>query len=325
MRRVLRAATVLAVAAFSGPLAIAQGSGRVASPAARAPSIAPAYTRAQVEALLGPLRLMRPLAPDTLQRLIDEGESVYRARHAAQAHEAFATVVELDPHNVHAWLRLGNLHQQAGREIDALAAYRHAGAGHAATARDETSRGKALLNIALLGVAQAEHALEDFDRDHDTDDGEDDPSGLAAARAEALVRIERLLERVRPAPAMPAASMPTWPRAANPRRDAPIDTTRDAPSSWLAPRQSPAAGGPASHAAGRSAEAAPPRAPVDAGPDRSSFEPYTVDRWTGRARRGVGRVPTARSALVEPISESPQPALAPIEVLRGQPSGRTRP
>ena len=292
-----------------------QRAGAAAGPAAgpRPPAVQPAMPRAQVDALLGPLRLVRPLAPETLERLLDEGESVYRARNLPQAFEAFGTVVELEPRSVHAWLRLGNLHQQAGRDPEALHAYRQAGRGVPRSARDDAARGKALLNVAMLGIAQAEEALEAFDREHDPDDAEANPDATASARDEAawrLAELQRRADRHGELPPPPARRAPA-------RADGARAADRAAPVSGAA--------GP-DDAAGRTRHDpwAARRARVDA-PEEEAFEPYTVDRWTGRARRPGVRPAPARGALVEPVTASPLPAAPAVDVLRGVVPGRARP
>lgn len=107
-----------------------------------------------------PLRLVRPIAPETIERAQREAEALYRSTQSAPALHAYATLVELDPGLTFAWLRLGNLHQQAGREEEALDAYRQAALGPGSMSTDRESRGKALMNMALLTVAQAGRALD---------------------------------------------------------------------------------------------------------------------------------------------------------------------
>jgi hypothetical protein len=114
-------------------------------------------------ALLGPLHLTRPLAPRTLELLLDEAEVMYRAGNLPQARAAYTTVIELDRLNVHAWLRLGNLNHQAGRETEAMEAYRHASLTFPGSPDDAEARGKALLNIAMLNLVQAGRAIDEVE------------------------------------------------------------------------------------------------------------------------------------------------------------------
>jgi len=309
----LLAAVPISGSPQSAPRATPAGTIGVVSRPVIAP---PVLGRSQVEALLGPLRLIRPLASETLERLIDEGESVYRARNLPQALDAFATVVELEPDAVHAWLRLGNLHQQAGRHAEALNAYRQAVLARPRSARDDTSRGKALLNIAMFGIAQAEQALETFERDHDPDDDQPLFESLVPTRddaaqrlADARRRADRHLE--------PATVTVTAPRG--PVRAEGAGALERTPS---ARPRAPAVG------AGDRAAADPPparRARGDRDTDDDAFEPYTVDRWTGRARRAPVRPAAGRGGWVEPVSEVPSTAVPPVEVLRGVAPGRARP
>jgi hypothetical protein len=295
----------------SAPRATPAGTIGVVSRPAIAP---PVLGRSQVEALLGPLRLVRPLASETLERLIEEGESVYRARNLPQAFDAFATVVELEPDAVHAWLRLGNLHQQAGRHAEALNAYRQAVRARPRSARDDTSRGKALLNVAMFGIAQAEQALETFERDHDPDDDESLVESLVPTRDDAAQRLADVRRRadrhVEPA-TVTASRGPVRAEGAGMLERTPA----------ARPRGATVGGGD------RAAADPPPtrRARGDADSDDDVFEPYTVDRWTGRARRAAVRPAAGRGAWVEPVSEVPSTAAPAVEMLRGVAPGRARP
>ena len=57
------------------------------------------------------------------------------------------------------------------------------------------------------------------------------------------------------------------------------------------------------------------------------FEPYTVDRWIALPRRASSKPSatskgmTARSAVIEPLTESPLPAAPQVERLQGLPPG----
>ncbi|RPH42411.1 MAG: tetratricopeptide repeat protein, partial [Burkholderiales bacterium] len=110
-----------------------------------------------------PLALLRPVAPETIERALAEADALYRSGQSGQALQAYATLVEIDARNPQAWLRLGNLHQQAGREDEALDAYRRAAHARTGTPAEAEARGKALLNIALLGVADAIRAIDELD------------------------------------------------------------------------------------------------------------------------------------------------------------------
>jgi tetratricopeptide (TPR) repeat protein len=130
---------------------------------AAAPARGDGTAPADEAAAAGPLRLTRPLAAETLARVLAEAEGLYRARQLEQARQAFVTIVLLEPQHAPAWLRLGNLHQLAGRDAEALEAYRLASATRPTTSADAEARGKALLNIALLHVAFASRAIDDLD------------------------------------------------------------------------------------------------------------------------------------------------------------------
>lgn len=235
----------------------------VAVPAAKADAVPAA--KADAVPAPGPLRLTRPLALETIARVLAEAEALYRARQFEQSRQAFATLVELEPAHAHAWLRLGNLHQLAGRDADALAAYRAATVAVPASRAEAETRGKALLNVALLHVAAASRAIDELD----------------AMRLGAL----------------------------------------DDPRSDVA-RQVGAQRHRAVRAAGRDFEAPRPAEDATAAASAEPAAPWTVDRWTGRARRAAPRRDApGRGAVVEPLLEplhesTPAPG-RPVEVLRG--------
>ena len=243
----------------------------------------------------GALVLTRPLAPETLARVLAEAESLYRARQFEQARQAYATLVEIEPLNAHAWLRLGNLHQHAGREVDALEAYRNATLTVSSSPAEAEARGKALLNVALLHVASASRAIDEFDAMR--------VASLAQARSDVARQVgaqrhraSRAAERdVDPAPGRPAPAPAATTGAAG---ATPPDRQRPTPLAAPAPTPASAAG--------------PEPAVAPGGP-------YTVDRWSGRARRAPSRRETpGRGAIVEPVTEDGGlPARPVVETFRG--------
>ena len=243
----------------------------------------------------GALVLTRPLAPETLARVLAEAESLYRARQFEQARQAYATLVEIEPLNAHAWLRLGNLHQHAGREVDALEAYRNATLTVSSTPAEAEARGKALLNVALLHVASASRAIDEFDAMR--------VASLAQARSDVARQVgaqrhraSRAAERdVDPVPGRPAPAPAATTGAAG---ATPPDRQRPTPLAAPAPTPASAAG--------------PEPAVAPGGP-------YTVDRWSGRARRAPSRRETpGRGAIVEPVTEDGGlPARPVVETFRG--------
>jgi hypothetical protein len=275
--------------------------------ATETPTTAPAALR------LEPLILTRPLAPETIGRLLDEAEALYRSRRLIEARDAYTALVGFDPGNVHAWLRLGNVHQQMGRDAQALDAYRQASHSIPETAADAASRGKALLNIALLNVALASRAIDELDAMNAASlkpqrdavgrriGTERRRAGTAAGRQAVLddespVPAARGVERSPPDPA--AASVPRYVGAVAPDPRVPARSERGATS--------PAAPG------------------VSTGPD-PAFEPYTVDRWVAKPRRSAVRADTGRSAVTAPITETPLPEPPRVEVFRGAPASGARP
>jgi tetratricopeptide (TPR) repeat protein len=277
--------------------------------AQEAPVGAPPASASAQAPTLGPLQLTRPLAPETIARLIDEAESLYRSRNLVRARDAYLAIVELDRMNVHAWLRLGNLHQQAGRSVEALDAYRQASLTIPATAADAESRGKALLNIALLNVAQASRAIDELDA-----------MNAAALKPQRDAVGRQIGAERRRANAAAARGVVSEDEAAVEAAGA-VERRSATPHSL-----------PAARAAAADPPAAPPRlrgeratattaGPSDATAPGTDFEPYTVDRWVARARRAPVRAETARSAITVPITETPLPELPRVEVIRGVRSG----
>ena len=138
---------------------------------ARAQEVGPASTTSSAPSSISalssqdfsPLTMTRPVDPITIARVADEAERAYQARDIDQALQGFRTVVEFDPLNVQAWLRLGNLHQQAARVDQALSAYQTAIAIAPQGPSQREARGKALLNLALLNVARASRAIDELD------------------------------------------------------------------------------------------------------------------------------------------------------------------
>lgn len=144
-----------------------------------APALPPRANRAEragvmTQADLPPLVLLRPLAPETLDRLASEAESLFLARQWRQALEAYQDLVGWDPGRRHAWLRVGNLHHQREQIPEAIAAYQRAAApaGEGATLlapQDASARNKALANLVTLNLEQVRASMaqwEQSSRDH---------------------------------------------------------------------------------------------------------------------------------------------------------------
>jgi hypothetical protein len=313
------AAMLLCVGAAWAHRARADGASPWPLPAG-APSVASVTGQA-------PLALLRPVAAETIERALREADALYRSRQSAQALQAYATLVEIDVANPQAWLRLGNLHQQAGRDEEAIDAYRRAARVRAATPPEAEARGKALLNIALLGIADATRAIDELEAMKlpaldDTRETVGEQLGTQQRRA------DRSAGQWLPAPSPPVTPPTSVAQPTPPGQ--PVARAVQAPPASLVPTTTTtttaptAAAGmpiprPASVAAVRVAPAAaasPP--PVAAEP----FEPFTVDRWIAKARRAVGTRTTGRSAVTEPVTETPLPPLPVVEMHRGGAGGR---
>lgn len=303
--RAIRSAVALAAGLVIGaPSARADG----ASPWTGEPLRSSAVGAATGQA---PLRLLRPIASETVGRALREAEALYRGRQHAAALHAYGTLVEMDPSLARAWLRLGNLHQQAGREDEALDAYRQAALGPGAASPDHESRGKALLNIALFGVAQAARAIDELDAL--------DAESLDEARDAVNRQVGAQRRRVQRAGGR-------WAEA-DAGRSGPHAGGVAAPavspsSSSLAPSTPfvPPIGTSSATQSGTGAGANPMHArPV--ADTQETVEPYTVDRWIAAPRRAPARRDTGRGRISEPVVETPLPAMPAVETFRGLQGG----
>jgi hypothetical protein len=126
------------------------------------PAVGHAYQPVEPFPTVMPIELTRPMAPETLLRLLNEADGLYRARLVKQATEAYLTTLELEPRLVTAWFRLGNIWQQNGKEAWAIQAYSLASRSEpfVVEASDEETRAKALLNLSLLHMKASQRALD---------------------------------------------------------------------------------------------------------------------------------------------------------------------
>jgi hypothetical protein len=250
------------------------------------------------------MRLLKPLLSETIERAAQEADSLYRGARFGEAQAAFATVVELDPLHTFSWLRLGNLHQQAGRDVEALDAYGRASAPPPASASAAEARGKALLNIALLSVARAGRAMDELDAMN--------ALTLEAMREEAARQVADLRQRAEFAMAGRGDTGSRLPNASTGRVAGPPSS----PPVRAAETAGPRVGPPPARTETTAKPAAEPRIPLTAG-TTAAFEPYTVDRWIAKPRRAATRPGQARSTLTEPLSPTPLPPMPVVESIRG--------
>jgi len=147
---------------------------------------------------------------DELARLLEEGETAYRARNADAALAAFQRVVSLDPAQAQAWLRLGNLHQQRGDLFKALSAYRRVAARSGGDGVDPGLRAKALYNLALINLEFVQQSLRTLERIGPAAGAAGPREPLSAAVRAAQRRLAPFAgtgdSRARPAAPPPAAS-----------------------------------------------------------------------------------------------------------------------
>ncbi|MCL4183610.1 MAG: tetratricopeptide repeat protein [Burkholderiaceae bacterium] len=163
--------------------------------------------------------LSGPVSPDELARLLDEGETAYRARRHDEALAAFQRVVSLDPAQTQAWLRLGNLHHRRGKWFEALSAYRRVAARSSGDGVDASMRAKALYNLALINLELAQQSLRTLERIGPAAGAAGEREPLSAAVRSARRRLDAFGEA---APAPPPAARPEV------RPDARVDARADA-------------------------------------------------------------------------------------------------
>jgi hypothetical protein len=119
--------------------------------------------------VLNPLPLVRPIASSTLQLMLREADSLYRSGAIARATTAYWDILELQPQDNEAWLRMGNIWQQEAKFNWALQAYSLAGRTapegnneFEVNASVAQVRAKALINLANLHLRQAQTALSNM-------------------------------------------------------------------------------------------------------------------------------------------------------------------
>lgn len=156
------------------------------------------------------LTLTRPLAAATLERLMDEAESLYQGRQWQQALEAFQELLEWDPRRRQAWLRVGNLHHQRQQIAQAVMAYqRAAGPGIAGEpelgAQDASARAKALANLISLDIERIRESMNQW-----THLGGSGTAAMSDVRQEA----REILERLGTSSGVAPTDSPTPPRGA---------------------------------------------------------------------------------------------------------------
>lgn len=108
-------------------------------------------------------RLMRPVSLDTRSRMWNEAEDQYQNQKYALALPRFENIARVDTERLRqAWLRIGNIHHRSDRVALAMEAYRKASDAEVepASAEEQDAHRKALWNLTLLSVDQAEAALK---------------------------------------------------------------------------------------------------------------------------------------------------------------------
>ncbi|MEZ5652438.1 MAG: hypothetical protein R3E87_18015 [Burkholderiaceae bacterium] len=90
---------------------------------------------------------------------LERAEAAYRARRYEVALEQFGLVAATDDHPL-AWLRIGNIWHRQGQVAMAMDAYGRARDAAARVGQKRGLRERAIMNIALLSLDQAQRALD---------------------------------------------------------------------------------------------------------------------------------------------------------------------
>lgn len=288
-----------------------------AAPAATAASVAqpsvpaPAYEGAAyagVPAVSSPGPVLPALraglhGPDdaVLRRLRADAESAYQERQTQAAIEAFVMLVELDPQDARAWLRLGNLYQRKPDIAAAARAYRRAADLRTDGRESREVRQKALLNLTLLGIERSRQALSELDR-------EALEPALTDARSDVRQQLDELVRGIDAALArQPAAASSTS-------------------STFVAPLPPEALAGGAIDAAGdrqrRIGRHPASDATVDGPVDAAASAPRVAPRAAPRRADAAWRRPAGIPDSTADAANDPMRAEGPVRVdyLQGRPA-----
>lgn len=105
----------------------------------------------------------------TATATLQKAEENYRARRLDAAMEQFGMIAAMDDHPF-AWLRIGNICHRRGDVSGAFDAYRRARQAASGSPQYAQIRAQAIMNLALLGLDQAQLALEDLGTENATPD-----------------------------------------------------------------------------------------------------------------------------------------------------------
>lgn len=124
--------------------------------------IVPAYANAQVEAEAHSQidnHLLKTEPISTSEATLQTAEFNYRARRLSAAMEQFGMIAAMQDHPF-AWLRVGNICHRRGDASGALDAYQRAAKSASRSSEYAELGHRAIMNQALLGLDQAQLALE---------------------------------------------------------------------------------------------------------------------------------------------------------------------
>lgn len=189
MRRAIRRA--LLVCAALAPMACATEGGLVHGPTGVVDEPAVAAVVPPAARTQEPERTASEIASQHSQ-----AEEAYRARRFDESLALYERVVEVQPANAHAWLRLGNVHHQRRDWFKALAAYRRASARTLAGVETEPAvRAKAYYNVALINLLLARQSLRSLERLGQASEAVGDPAPLAREIERTQRRLEAIFSR----------------------------------------------------------------------------------------------------------------------------------
>lgn len=240
----------------------------------------PRQTSQQAETDVG-IVLTRPISRTTIAQLLSDAEAAYRRGDLDEATDTFKSVTVLEPANSIAWLRMGNLHQRAGLDEQALSAYWRAvrpfpdADASPSDPRQREAVAKSWLNIALLNISRASRAIDALDQL--------ELSSFNTPRQDVARQVGAQRHRAY--------------RSA--RRAFDIDTPPPSIGNLL----------PAQPVSSTEAQSLQP-----------ATEPYTVDRWVHLPRRRAITRGSGQASVTEPLTEDPLPPSPVIEQLQGVPA-----
>lgn len=145
---------------------------------------------------LPPLRLMSPLSSISLDGLLSEAEAAYSSRNLKAAEDSLLAVLDLDAGNRRALFRLGNIAQQRSLPERAAGFYRELSKPNEYSQGLDEIGEKALINIALLGIASAREAIAEIDQRQSSKDKHFERKALLDELDEAQIKVDKKIDQI---------------------------------------------------------------------------------------------------------------------------------